>query len=342
MSAQPADLPQSVSFQLNGRDTVAHAGESILQAAQRQGIEIPHLCYTEGLRADGNCRACMVEIDGERVLVPSCCRAPTAGMKVSSESARARHVQKMVLELLQSDIAGSGDYTPHSELAAWSSRLGVGTPRFPRRSQPTADLTHPATAVNLDACIQCTRCVRACREEQANDVIGYAGRGAAALIVFDLDDAMGESSCVSCGECVQACPTGALMPANEVGLRDADKCVDSVCPYCGLGCQLTYHVTDNRTLFVEGRDGPANHSRLCVKGRYGFDYVSHRQRLTKPLVRCDDAPKRAELDIDFDNPLRDFREAGWEEAMQRASGGLRSIRDAHGQIALAGFDSARG
>ena len=343
MSARADELPAAVPFTLNGRAATAYPGESILQAARRLGIEMPHLCYKDGLRADGNCRACMVEIDGERVLAPSCCRSPTEGMRVTTDSERAHHARKLVLELLQSEVAGAaGSYTRSNELDDWCERLGLDEPRFPGRPQPTADLTHPAISVNLDACIQCLRCVRACREEQANDVIGFAGRGASARIVFDLDDTMGESSCVACGECVQVCPTGALMPANDVGLRRADRCVDSVCPYCGVGCQLTYQVADNRILFIEGRNGPANNNRLCVKGRYGFDYVSHRQRLTRPLVRRDHAPKRAELDIDFDNPLRDFREASWEEAMQRAAEGLRDIREGCGPMALAGFGSAKG
>ena len=342
MTVRSEDLSQGTPFTLNSREVVALPGESLLQAAQRQGVEIPHLCHKEGLRPDGNCRACVVEIEGERVLAPSCCRAPTAGMQVKTDSERARHAQKMVLELLQSDAVEGRGYTLHSELDQWSEKLELGKPRFPGRSQPASDLSHPAISVNLDACIQCNRCLRACREEQGNDVIGYAGRSDHARIVFDLDDAMGESSCVACGECVQACPTGALMPANGVGLCPVDKQVHSVCPYCGVGCQLTYHIADNRILFVEGRDGPANNNRLCVKGRYGFDYVSHRQRLTVPLIRRDDAPKQAEMDMDFDNPLRDFREASWEEALDRAAGGLAAIRNTRGPSALAGFGSAKG
>jgi formate dehydrogenase major subunit len=342
MTVRSEDLSQGTPFTLNSREVVALPGESLLQAAQRQGVEIPHLCHKEGLRPDGNCRACVVEIEGERVLAPSCCRAPTAGMQVKTDSERARHAQKMVLELLQSDAVEGRGYTLHSELDQWSEKLELGKPRFPGRSQPASDLSHPAISVNLDACIQCNRCLRACREEQGNDVIGYAGRSDHARIVFDLDDAMGESSCVACGECVQACPTGALMPANGVGLLPVDKQVHSVCPYCGVGCQLTYHIADNRILFVEGRDGPANNNRLCVKGRYGFDYVSHRQRLTVPLIRRDDAPKQAEMDMDFDNPLRDFREASWEEALDRAAGGLAAIRNTRGPSALAGFGSAKG
>ena len=156
-------------------------------------------------------------------------------------------------------------------------------------------------AVHLDACIQCKRCVRACREEQVNDVIGYAFRGGESKIVFDFDDPMGDSTCVACGECVQACPTGALMPARDVGKIVPDKQVDSVCPYCGVGCQLTYNVKDNKILYVQGKDGPANSSRLCVKGRYGFDYVQHPHRLTKPLIRKPGVPKHKDFIVDPDN-----------------------------------------
>jgi formate dehydrogenase major subunit len=233
-------------------------------------------------------------------------------------------------------------YKLDSELEHWRRRLGVGKPRFPARVQPAADITHPAMAVNLDACIQCTRCVRACREEQVNDVIGYAFRGAHSKIVFDLDDPMGESTCVACGECVQACPTGALAPAHDAYLAPVDKKVSSVCPYCGVGCQLTYHVKNNAIVRVEGRDGPANHERLCVKGRFGFDYVSHPQRLTKPLIRKKGFPKSADFVMDPADPLAVFREASWTEALALAGGTLAKIRDAHGGGALAGFGSAKG
>jgi formate dehydrogenase major subunit len=337
--AQP-DAP-AVTFELNGRTVSGRAGETLLQVAQREGIEIPHLCYQDGLAAVGNCRSCMVEINGERVLAPSCCRAPTHGMQVKSDSARARAAQKMVLELLLSDMPETG-YTRHNELDQWAEKLALGKPRFAARAPVQADLSHPAMAVNLDACIQCTRCVRACRDEQMNDVIGLALRGDQAKIVFDMDDPMGASTCVGCGECVQACPTGALMPARNVGLIVPDKQVDSVCPYCGVGCQLTYNVKDNQILYVEGRDGPANHGRLCVKGRYGFDYAHHPQRLTKPLIRRADAPKRGDFVMDPEHVLDVFREASWEEALAAAGGKLRQIRDRHGKKSLAGFGSAKG
>jgi formate dehydrogenase major subunit len=201
--------------------------------------------------------------------------------------------------------------------------------------------------VNLDACINCGLCVRACREVQVNDVIGMAYRGAGAKIIFDFDDPMGESTCVACGECVQACPTGALMEADlldEAGSRTQyeDRSVDTLCPYCGVGCQTKVHVKDDKILYIDGRDGPANEQRLCVKGRFGFDYINHPSRLTKPLIRRDDAPKAWDMQLVDGDHGRIFREASWDEALARAAGGLKSIKEGHGPGALAGFGSAKG
>ncbi|MFO1340275.1 MAG: formate dehydrogenase subunit alpha [Burkholderiaceae bacterium] len=344
------------SFTLNGQPCEAREGETILKAAERAGVRVPRLCYTDGLRPDGNCRACVVEVKGERTLAPSCCRAVQPGMVVETASERALKSQQMVLELLLADLPDAGQLwndgdpaRPHGELSQWATELGV-SPRPAlaalRREQPAADLSHPAMAVNLDVCIQCTRCVRACREAQVNDVIGMLGRGAHAQIAFDLGDPMGESSCVACGECVQACPTGALSVKTLIGDQRVDKQVDSVCPYCGVGCLLTYQVKDNQIVAVQGRDGPANHGRLCVKGRFGFDYVSHPQRLTTPLIRKPGVPKDAGAQNHPEQPPRDwrevFREASWEEALDAAAGGLKGLRDTHGPAALAGFGSAKG
>jgi len=334
------DAP-TVAFLLDGRDVTARSTETLLEIADREGVEIPRLCYMPGMDAVGNCRSCMVEIKGERVLAASCCRVPLAGMEVTTNNDRVRKAQQLVIELLQSDMPEKA-YTRHNEVDEWAARLKVGKPRFAPRPAVAPDLTHPAIAVNLDACIQCTRCLRACRDEQVNDVIGLAFRGQHEKIVFDMDDPMGVSTCVACGECVQACPTGALMPAREVALAIPDKKVDSLCPYCGVGCQLTYHVKDDRILFVEGRDGPANHARLCVKGRYGFDYARHPHRLTVPLIRRADAPKGGEFVMDPDNVMQVFREATWKEALSLAGGSLRHIRDTHGPKSLAGFGSAKG
>jgi formate dehydrogenase major subunit len=342
---------QVIKFHLDGVDVDAYEGETIWQAAKRHATDIPHLCYADepGYRADGNCRACMVEIEGERVLAASCIRTPTPGMKVTTNNARAEHARAMVMELLIADqperaVAHDAD----SSLWRWAERISVTESRLPARpGAPAPDSSHTAMRVNLDACIHCNLCVRACREVQVNDVIGMAYRGHGAKIVFDFDDPMGASTCVACGECVQACPTGALMEAslvdeNGVGRRMALDEVHSVCPYCGVGCQITYEINDNCIVAVQGRDGPANHQRLCVKGRFGFDYVSHPHRLTKPLIRRDDAPKSADCEVDPANPFTHFREASWEEALDAAAAGLKTIRDRDGSKAMAGFGSAKG
>ena len=364
-----SDAVPTISFTLNGQPVVAAAGESILQAAQRHGTEIPHLCFKEGLRADGNCRACVVEIAGERTLAPSCCRTPTPGMQVHSTSQRAVKSQNMVLELLLSDMPDNGHkwndqrkepeastntsstqaVGQHGELSYWATRAGITVRpalKSLHREQPTPDLSHPAMAVNLDACIQCTRCVRACREEQVNGVIGLAYRGAQTRIVFDVHDVLGASSCVACGECVQACPTGALMPRTQVGSQAVDRKVDSVCPFCGVGCLLTYNVRGNRIVSVDGRDGPANHGRLCVKGRFGFDYVHSPQRLTVPLIRKTGLGKDPHALDGLNRNTADwsavFREASWDEALDLAAGKLKHLRDTRGAKSLAGFGSAKG
>src|SRR5438309_2016054 len=339
-----------IQFELDGNQVEAINGETIWQVAKRQGREIPHLCHSPepDYRPDGNCRACMVEIEGERVLAASCKRTPSVGMKVKTESARAVAAQKMVMELLVADQpARETSHDPDSKFWHWAEKVEVTESRFPAAERWQADASHPAMRVNLDACIQCGLCVRACREVQVNDVIGMAYRSHGSKIVFDFDDPMGESTCVACGECVQACPTGALMPAvmlDEAQTRVvyADKKVDSLCPFCGVGCQVTYEVKDEKVIYAEGRDGPANRNRLCVKGRFGFDYIHHPHRLTKPLVRLPNAKKDSNDQVDPANPFTHFREASWEEALDIAAKGLVKIRDTNGVKALAGFGSAKG
>ena len=350
MSDTNSKVGKPVSFSLDGKTVEAQPGETIWQAAARHGTDIPHLCYrdSDGYRADGNCRACMVEIEGERVLAASCIRTPTEGMVVHSENHRAKTARKMVMELLVADQPSRDTaHDPDSELWRYAETQDVDAARFPAKASPAPDSSHPAIAVNMDACIQCNLCVRACREVQVNDVIGLAGRGADAHIVFDFGDDMGASTCVGCGECVQACPTGALMPKTLLDDSQAlaitpDRQVDSVCPYCGVGCQLTFSVKDDKIVSVSGRQGPANAGRLCVKGRYGFDYIANPERLTSPLIRREDVPKSASMPFDPANPLTHFREASWEEALDMAAGRLARVRDEHGPSAMAGFGSAKG
>lgn len=336
-------------FLLDGRVVEAAPGETIWTVAQRAGSEIPYLCHrpAPGYRPDGNCRACLVEVEGERTLAASCIRTPRDGMVVRTATPRAESARRMVFELLLADMPGPEGRDATAPFARWAARLGVARSRFAADARPPPDLSHPAMAVALDACIACGLCERACRDVQHNDVIGLAHRGAAVTVAFDLMDPMGASSCVGCGECVQACPTGALLPKSVLdtrGRRAAEPAreVASVCPYCGVGCQVGFRVRGNRIEEVVGRDGPANRGRLCVKGRFGFDYLAHPDRLTRPLLRIDGAAKDPADCLDPARARSKFRDASWEEAMDRAARGLLRIRDGAGPDALAGFGSAKG
>lgn len=340
-------MSEKITFTLDGQQVTAEPGETIWEVANGRGLVIPHLCHKPqpGYRSDGNCRACMVAIEGERTLAASCIREPSEGMVVTTDQPREVQARRMVMELLVAD-------QPEQEVARdksshlWdmAAKQDVSDSRFPAMEQdhiPLLDDSHVAMSVNLDACIQCGLCVRACREVQVNDVIGMSGRGHNAYPTFDFDDPMGASTCVACGECVQACPTGALMPSSlmdgdQVGDRsDYDSEVKSVCAFCGVGCQISIKVKDNKVKYVEGINGPANEGRLCVKGRFGYDYIHHQHRLTKPLIRREDAPAKG-LNVNPDNWQEFFREASWDEALDFAANGLKG----RGRE-VAGFGSAK-
>jgi formate dehydrogenase major subunit len=340
-------MTDTIKFMLDGEQVEAQAGETIWEVANGRGLVIPHLCHkpAPGYRPDGNCRACMVEIEGERVLAASCIREPAEGMVVTSNSNRAETARRMVVEMLVADQpAPDVAHDKSSHLWDMAAMQGVSASRFPKLEEgriPLLDDSHVAMSVNLDACIQCGLCVRACREVQVNDVIGMSGRGHDSYPTFDFADPMGDSTCVACGECVQACPTGALMPAtvtdeNQVGdSKDFDSEVASICPFCGVGCQISLKVKDGRVKYVDGINGPANEGRLCVKGRFGFDYIHHDHRLTKPLIRREDAPAKG-LNVDPGNWQEFFREATWDEALDMAADGMKG----RGRE-VAGFGSAK-
>ncbi len=340
---------KTVTFNLNGDDVTVPEGTTIWEAANGQGLVIPHLCHkpAPGYQPDGNCRACMVEVEGERTLVASCIRPAADGMVVKTDTERAEKSRALVMELLVADQPEQ----PHdvsSHFWDMAKLNDVSDSRFPEKEPekiPLLDDSHIAMRVNLDACINCNLCVRACRDVQVNDVIGMAGRGHTAQVVFDQNDPMGASTCVACGECVQACPTGALMPAtvldeNQVGdSKDYDSETESVCPFCGVGCKVSLKVKDGKVKYVEGINGPANEGRLCVKGRFGFDYIHHPHRLTKPLIRREDAPAKG-LNVDPGDLSTHFREASWEEAMDLAATKLMALRDQDPR-SVAGFGSAK-
>jgi formate dehydrogenase major subunit len=362
-------MSKPIKFTLDGVVVSASPDDTIWEVAKREGTRIPHLCHLDkpGYRPDGNCRACMVEIEGERVLAASCHRKVSDGMVVKTDTERADKSRRMVFELLAADMRAPAESPDEqSSFWQWADSWGIaGSARLPNKfddghaaeqvaSTPGIhDISNPAIAVNLDACIACNLCVRACREVQVNDVLGMGERGHGAVPVFDIHDPMGFSTCVTCGECVQACPTGALFEKSLMddagktrAIEEFDTKTNSVCPFCGVGCQTTVFAKDDKIVLVDGRDGPANENRLCVKGRFGFDYAMSPERLTKPLIRREDAPKRGDIDMRFMDVSDIFREATWDEALDIAAKGLTDIRDGDGKgkgpNALAGFGSAKG
>ena len=386
MTAEPAAPVATVSVTIDGQQLEVPEGTTIWTAAKDAGIDIPVLCHDERYDPVGVCRMCVVETGG-RVYAAACVRPCDDGMEVTTDSDDIRTSRATLTELLVADQPAREDdpkqtTTGDNLLLELSDVFDVHVSDLPRGTGRGDDLSNPVIAVDHDSCIMCDRCVRACDDIQGNDVIGRTGKGYSARIAFDLDDPMGSSSCVTCGECVAACPTGALTnkPINEVPIkaRTELEAVDSVCPYCGVGCALTYYVDRERgaIAYAEGRDQPGSQGRLCVKGRYGWDYAASPQRLTTPLIRVDAAYPKGPLSGDvrgdvenqpegtsdatsngkqsksgrrrkpgglvpYEEVLPHFREASWDEALDLVASRLSGILADHGTGSLAGFGSAK-
>src|SRR3954462_906751 len=358
---------RTVSLTIDGQDVTVPEGTTIWQAAKDIGIDIPVLCHDERYDPVGVCRMCVVDV-GARVYAAACVRPCENDMEVRTETPELDRNRAKLPELLLVDQPPVDEdpkeiKTADNELLVYVRQYNVPQQEsvLPRGHGRGEDHSNPVISVNHDACILCDRCVRACDDIQGNDVIGRSGKGYTTRIAFDLTDPMGESSCVTCGECVAACPTGAITnkPIRDIPIQPRSELrqVDSVCPYCGVGCALTFHVDDERKAisFAEGREQPGNQRRLCVKGRYGWDYAASKQRLTTPLIRVTypkgplssdvkgegRGRKKPGAIVDYDEVMPHFREATWEEAIDLAASRLRVIHYRDGSGAIAGFGSAK-
>ncbi len=392
MAISAPETTVTVTLTIDGREVTAPEGATIWAAAKAAGIDIPVLCHDERFDPVGVCRMCVVDT-GAPAFAASCVRACENGMQVKTATPEVERSRAMLTRLLVSDQPPrerdpKQTTTADNELLALADRYGVAAETgLPSGSGRGADLSSPVIAVDHDACILCDRCTRACDDIQGNDVIGRSGKGYDTHIAFDLRDPMGASSCVSCGECVAACPTGALTnkPIRGIPIRPREELdgVNTVCPYCGVGCALTYFVDRERgaIAYAEGREQPGSHARLCVKGRYGWDYSASPQRLTVPLIRREESYPKGALStdvrgdmagggepddhgqapgagpgakrkggkrgrkpgglVDYGEVLPHFREATWEEALDLVARRLTEIYAGHGSGAIAGFGSAK-
>ena len=340
-------MADRIELTIDGKPVTAQAGATLWEAAHAAGVDIPVLCHHPRLAPVGVCRVCAVEVEGGKGLAASCVRRAEPDMVVRTATPRVRSARRMLVELLLADYpkASAREARGETDLLLTLARAeGIQASRFAGRAVTDGrDDSSKVIAVDHNACILCDRCIRACDDVQVNDVIGRRGKGHAARIAFDDDRPMGASTCVSCGECASVCPTGALVDRLLVPVRPEDlratRPVDSVCPYCGVGCAITYHVAGNTIVQVAGRDeSPGNQGRLCVKGRYGYDYAHHAERLTVPLIRRPEFPKRSDS---YADPMRCFREATWDEALDLAAATWRRIRAESGPSAFAGFGSAK-
>lgn len=317
---------------INGIRFNAQAGQTILEVARTKKIYIPTLCYHEKVGAFARCRACVVEVKGSPGLVTSCSTPVAEGMEIVTDSPRVLEAQRFVINL----VLSSGNHncllcekSGSCELQDAAYHLKIEAEDIRKEDhQPGFDDSSAFIRMDHSRCILCGRCVEACNHVVVNRVIKVMNRGYDAQIGFDCNEPMGESSCVQCGECTQICPVGALTNKKSIGkarVWEMER-VRTTCPYCGVGCQLDLHVKDGRIMKVTGVDnGSPNKGRLCVKGRYGYDFIYSEDRLTMPLIRENS----------------EFREASWDEALDLVANKFKEIITNHGPDAIAGVSCAR-
>ncbi len=325
-----------IRLTIDGKEVSVSRGTTILEAASSLGIDIPHLCYGDGMGPTGDCRLCVVEVKGGKKLLPSCVYPAANNMVIQTNSARVIKARKMVIELLLSDhpfdcmtCEKSGD----CRLEKYAYELGVATSRYQgEKHHYPVDDTNPFFIRDYNKCVLCERCVKACAEIQFVSAIDMTHRGFNTKVAAPYGRSLLDSTCIFCGQCVAACPVGALVEKPRLckGREWELKKITSVCPYCGVGCNLELNVKGNRIVKVTSpSNSVVNKGRLCAKGRFGFDFVHSPERLTKPLIRTG---ARGE---------GQFRDASWEEALDLVASGLGRIKKESGPDALAFLSSAK-
>ncbi len=320
-------------FTLNGKETVFTPGQTILETARDAGVFIPTLCHLKGAMPTGACRVCLVEVEGARSLAASCSTPVSPGMVVYTESGRVLNARKMIVELLLSSghhncmvCEANGDCRLQD--LAYACRITETKFPVPEKFYPTEDI-NPFIVRDFSRCILCGRCIQACNEIVVNRAISYGYRGSRSKVVTGGDDSYSNSECVFCGQCVQVCPVGALTEkkAKGMGRPWETRKIRTTCPYCGVGCQQLLHVKGDRIIKVTGvEEAQPNQGRLCVKGRFAYDFLYSEDRLKTPLIRQENG---------------EFREASWEEALGLVVEKFKGIIEKHGPDALAGVSCAR-
>ncbi|HYB64738.1 MAG TPA: formate dehydrogenase subunit alpha [Steroidobacteraceae bacterium] len=335
---EPADATGSVTVEIDGRPVTVPEGTSIMRAAALAGVEVPKLCATDTLKAFGSCRLCLCEVDGRKGYPASCTTTVAPNMKVRTESPQLTQLRRSVMELYLSDYPierQPGDVEARTEMHAMAHKLGVRSTPYAngKRHQGQAkDESNPYFTFDPNACIVCSRCVRACDEIQGTFALTIQGRGFGSKVAASQDQPFLESECVSCGACVEACPTTALTEKSIIGLGAPERAVKTTCAYCGVGCSFKAEVqgegVDTEVVrMAPDRDGGANHGHACVKGRFAWGYATHPDRQLKPMIR---------------KTIRDdWREVSWQEAIGYAASEFKRIQAKYGRDSIGGITSSR-
>jgi len=322
---------KTIELEINGETVEGEQGDTVLEVARKNGIDIPTLCQMDQIEPSGACRMCLAELEDSGELITSCTHPASNGMKVETENERLHDLRKLNLELQLTntdvDLDCTGDET-RCELANLVREYDLDPDRFggERRSHPKMD-DNPFFELDHDKCILCGRCVRVCDEIRERSAIELVERGFQTKVAPPLDESLTEGTCQFCGQCVDACPSGALtsnMRIDKGNPNDVES-TSTVCTYCGVGCRMDVKTRDGEVVDVApDPEAPANDIRLCSKGRFGFDFVNREDRLTEPLIKEDG----------------EFREASWEEALDLVSEKLGGIKEEYGPDAIAGLSSA--